>query len=208
MVSPKEALLQEFSTHYLVDEMPRFSREFSENVLPRWAKATALRLSGQVRDIGNLIRLMDELGNNPIHPTLAELEDVTSIDWTDEWPTFTRLLEMIVESLRKIAAGDRVSLGIVVYRHTEGTETTYRLCDEDTGTELLLVHDPEVSGRILTVRFESSDPKLGVSRASTLIAKHVLHDFLVDRYQGNVDIVEYADAARGDIMRLQYPSLG
>lgn len=205
-MTPKQAVLHEFSTQYLVDEMPRFTPEFLETVLPRWAKASALRLSGQVDDIGDLIQLADDLRQNPKHPMLPDLEHATSIDWTDEWSVFSRLMDLLIGSLRRLADGESVSLGVVVYRVTDGTETNYRLVDEDTSAELLVISEPETIGRTLVIRFESTDPKLGVGRASTLIAKYLLHDFLLDVHRDTVDSVEYFDTKQGASIRLPYPT--
>jgi hypothetical protein len=207
-VTPSQALIHEFSTQYLVDEMPRFTPEFLETVLPRWAKASALRLSGQVDNIDNLIRLADDLRQNRGHPMLPDLEHATSIDWIEEWPVFTRLMELLVNYLHRLAVGESVSLGVVVYRITDGTETSYSVFDEDTGAELLVIREPKTVGRTLTIRFESHDPKLGVRRASTLIAKYLLHDFLLDLHKDNVDFVEYWDTNLGESVRLPYPTIG
>jgi hypothetical protein len=206
-VTPSQALLHEFSTQYLVDEMPRFTPEFLETVLPRWAKASALRLSGQVNDIDNLIHLADDLRKNPGHPMLPDLENATSIDWTEEWPAFTRLMELLIKSLRRLAVGETVSLGVAVYRIADGTEISSRLLDED-GAELLVIREPVTIGRTLMIRFESNDPKLRVGRASTLIAKYLLHDFLLDIYKDNVDIVEYLDTEQAESIRLPYTTIG
>ena len=109
-MTPSQVLLREFSTQYLDDEMPRFTPDFVETVLPRWAKASALRLSGQVDDAHKLIELLDDLRQNRGHPLLADLEDATSIDWLEEWPVFSRLMELLLDSLRRLPAGENAAI--------------------------------------------------------------------------------------------------
>ena len=203
---PEDALVEEFGTQYLVDELPRLTPEFVNSVFPRWAKLSALRLA-RAADIDATLQLLHALRSDRKHVVIGRLSEASGLEWEEDyWEVFSRLMTMIAETLQTIREGKPVSLGVNVYREDEGSSHRYVLEDAETRLPILWVEEPELQGSSLVVTFETNDPKVTASRGSTLIAKHLLKDFLLDRYRGRAHDVEYCRKDANDTLRLRYPS--
>jgi len=201
-MTPEEALRREFGTHYLADEMPAFTPDFVEGILPRWARASATRLGG---DPDAMLRLLNMLRATPNDPLVETLSDSSGVDWHEEWATFVAILTYIAASIEAINRNDELRAGFRVFLNSEGDRTQYVLADEETGAEILTVQEPQLSGRRLRISFESKDPKLGAGRAAAYIETHLLREFLADSFRGLVDDVDYLELNGQTGLRLRYP---
>ena len=99
-----DALRDEFSCHYLADELPpQWDDAFLTQRLPARAEASAMRLLHKVGDdhAPALATLLREAASAPDHTVVAMICDVTSVDWTDgaDWPVLQRLLRQIADKL-------------------------------------------------------------------------------------------------------------
>jgi len=106
-----------------------------------------------------------------------------------------------VEALRR---NEPLDMGFSVFRETEGDQEHYVLADRQTGAKIITVYEPEITGRLLRVVFESTDPKLGAGRAARHIQKYLLTEFLLDRFRGQANEVEYVEANGETGIRLPY----
>ena len=99
-----DALRDEFSCHYLADELPpQWDDMFLTQRLPARADASAKRLHHKVGDdqAPKLATQLREAASSQHHTVVAMICDVTSIDWTEEadWPVLQRLLRQIADKL-------------------------------------------------------------------------------------------------------------
>ena len=102
--SINDALRDEFSCHYLADELPpQWDDAFLTQRLPARAEASAVRLRHKVGDdhAPALATLLREAASAPDHAVVAMICDVTSIDGTNgaDWPVLQRLLRQIADKL-------------------------------------------------------------------------------------------------------------
>lgn len=104
-----KAIENEFSCHYLADELPPLTEQFIERELPGRASASAARLYQRVGPsrAGELISLLRAMRTSANHPLTRRLSD-DMIDWTEEenWPAFVRLLELIADGIEHKLAPD------------------------------------------------------------------------------------------------------
>lgn len=99
-ISPQEALIQEFGTYYLADEL---MADWAKS-LERWAWDSARRLIRRIGDAQapDLIALLTAAQDDPEHPLVQTLCDETLVAWTDEpqeWHELQQLLETIAADL-------------------------------------------------------------------------------------------------------------
>lgn len=203
-MTPEEtALRREFATQYLADEMPDFTDEFVQGVLPRWARASAASLA--IGDSVAMLKLLERLRANPNDPFVTVLSNASGIEWDEVWDVFSSLVTQMAAGIEVLRKGESLSLRLKVFRQLEGDEEHYVLADEETGAEILTVQEPVLTNRLLRVTFESRDPKLGAGRAAIHIEKSLLRDFLLNRYRGLADQVDYLEASGATGVRLPYP---
>lgn len=204
-MTPEEVALQrEFGTQYLADEMPVFTDHFVRGVLPRWARSSASSLA--VGNADAMLLLLERLRARPDDPFVEVLSKASGVEWSEDWEVFQTLLAHIARGIEARRRNEALGMGFNVFRQTDGDQHHYVLADEETGAEILKVQEPQLTGRLLRVVFESNDPKLGSGRAAIHIEKHLLRKFLLDRFGGLADYVDYIEANGETGVRLPYPS--
>lgn len=203
-MTPEElALRREFGTQYLADEMPDFTEEFVNGVLPRWARSSAATLAAGNTEA--MLRLLRRLRANPNDPFVEVLSNASGLEWNEAWEVFSNLLDHMASGVEALHKQEPLGMGFNVFRQTRGDQEQYVLADEQTGGEVLVVQERELSERLLRVTFESRDPKLGAGRAAVHIEKYLLREFLLDRFRGLASHVDYIESNGATGVRLPYP---
>lgn len=206
-MTPEQALIREFDTQYLPDEMPPFSQQFVNEVLPRWADASAQRIAHATGgNIDGACELLSSLRADRRHPFIQRLNDASGMEWDvedDEWNVFAALLGYIADGLRAIRSG-RANVDLRAFELREQGRLYYILEEERTRTEVLRIEEPALTERTLVVTYESTDPKQTPERAWRSIFEVLVRGFLHDRYRGQVDQVTYVRTDSGLSISVPY----
>jgi hypothetical protein len=206
-VTPEQALLHEFDTQYLPDEMPALSQRFVREVLPRWANASAQRIVHATSgNIDGACKLLNSIRADRRHPFIQRLNDATGMEWDaedEEWNVLVALLGYMIDGLQAIREG-RAKPGLRAFEYREGGRLYYVLEDDRTRTEVLRVDEPTTIEGALVVTYESIDPKQTPERAWKSIFEVLIRSFLHDRYRGQVDQVTYVHADSGLSISVPY----
>jgi len=95
----------EFSSYYLLDELPVWNEENIEKVIPEMAAESAARLLTRIDNsqVENMVSVLLELRNNRKHPLLNKIIDGTLMGWNDSeenWRVFQTIVDSIIANLR------------------------------------------------------------------------------------------------------------
>lgn len=100
----EEALINEFSTYYLVDDLPRVWNDAS---IAELARESAERLAHGLspRDREQLLSQLAQVANERQHRVNREISTSSEIDWAgidSRWEQFSRLLRAVIQQLRQL----------------------------------------------------------------------------------------------------------
>lgn len=104
--SPHQAIENEFSCHYLGDELPPVQSDAFRTFLPQraWASAARLRHAVGYGRVDELISIQESMKATPNGTLMGEITHATLIGWVDEpkdWAVFQNLIDQLIRFLRQ-----------------------------------------------------------------------------------------------------------